>query len=219
MSASLVIWGISLEGWLTLAAIIAGPILALVAQRVLDRYRQSRQRKVFIFKELMATRATRLSPRHVEALNAIEIEFSSGSRSDRKVFDVWRQYLNHFDTTAGPNPDPAVLAAWGKEGSKLLVELLSAMASRLGYKFDKVSLEKSVYYPKGHVDLENEQAQFRRMFIELMDGKRAMWTGVFTGERPLQMHVTNLSDVGGPRASSDVQPKSPREDAGETNSN
>ena len=53
--------GISLEGWLTIAAVVVGPILALAAQRVLDNLREQLTRQVRVFRELMIT----LSPRHL----------------------------------------------------------------------------------------------------------------------------------------------------------
>ena len=66
----------------TIVAIIIGPIVALWIQRNSEKRREKRNRKLVIFKELMATLATTLSPRHVDALNAIEVEFSKGYRHD-----------------------------------------------------------------------------------------------------------------------------------------
>src|ERR1043165_5031 len=80
--------GIRLEGWLTILAIFLGPIVALGLQRNSERRRDRRNRQMTIFKELMATRAAKVGPRHVEALNAIEIEFSTGRGSDKRVADA-----------------------------------------------------------------------------------------------------------------------------------
>ena len=77
----------------TILAILLGPIVALWIQRISDRQRNRGNRKLFVFKELMATRATRTSPRHVDALNAIEVEFSEGSKGDTNILNAWRLYL------------------------------------------------------------------------------------------------------------------------------
>ena len=69
---------------LTIAAIVIGPIVALRIQRRIDEEREQRNRKKFIFKELMATRAARVSSRHVDALNAVGVEFSEGADDDNK---------------------------------------------------------------------------------------------------------------------------------------
>src|SRR2546422_225122 len=76
--------GIRLEGWLTILAIILGPIVALALQRYSERRREKQQRQLTIFKELMATRAAKVSQRHVDALNAIEIEFASGKGNEKE---------------------------------------------------------------------------------------------------------------------------------------
>ena len=83
----------------TIIAIILGPIVALGIQRNSEKRREKRNRKLVIFKELMATRATTLSPRHVDALNAIEVEFSKGGgKGEKLVLDTWRLYLEHLNT-------------------------------------------------------------------------------------------------------------------------
>ena len=56
---------------LTIIAIVIGPMVALWLQGILGERREQRNRKLVIFKELMATRAARLNPRHVDALNAV----------------------------------------------------------------------------------------------------------------------------------------------------
>jgi hypothetical protein len=62
--------------WLTVAAIVLGPILALFAQRVLDRLREQQKQRVNLFMTLMSTRAAFLSPVHVQALNSIVVVFN-----------------------------------------------------------------------------------------------------------------------------------------------
>jgi hypothetical protein len=156
--------GISLEAWLTLAAIILGPILALGVQRMLDNFREKRNRQLRVFRELMITRSMRLSPRHVEALNAVPLEFDSKGK-ERKILEAWKSYLDHLGTDSAKD-----LTAWMSTGSKLLIELLHEMSIRLGYKFEKLSIEREVYLPKLFYDLDAEQTALRRQLLELTDG-------------------------------------------------
>lgn len=58
-----------------LIAIILGPILAIQVSKVIEHFKERRERKLSIFKVLMTTRATPIDIRHVEALNMIDIEF------------------------------------------------------------------------------------------------------------------------------------------------
>jgi hypothetical protein len=190
--------GIQLEGWLTILAIILGPIIALWLQRLSERRRELRARKMTIFKELMATRALKISPRHVEALNAIEVEFASGRGSDKRVRDAWRLYLDHLNQPAVQDDAPD-RRRWVDRANELLIELLFEMSRALNFEFDRVSLKNAVYSPRAHGELEEDQFLLRKFLLELMQGKRAMWTGVFTGDRPLQMQVLSPHAAPPPR--------------------
>lgn len=173
----------------TIAAIIIGPVVALWLQRISERRRDQRNRKLVIFKELMATRATRVSPRHVDALNAIEVEFSDGSVDDKRVLEAWRLYLDHLgDDNAGDNH------RWTAKGNDLLTDLLYEMSRALRYDFSKITLKKNVYSPRAHGDLELDQYLLRKYVVEMLAGERPIWTGIFTGEKALDVRMAGETD-------------------------
>jgi hypothetical protein len=81
-------------------ATFAGPVFAVLMTRHIDSVRQTRERRLNIFRVLMATRRALLSPEKVTALNMVEIEFY-GMRS---VQDVHREVMAHINA---PRPLPA----------------------------------------------------------------------------------------------------------------
>jgi len=85
--------GIKLEGWLTMAAIILGPIGAFAIQHFRDERRDNRTRKRQIFHQLLLTLKVPMAPRHVDALNSIPLEFHSVSA----VMQAWREYTSHLN--------------------------------------------------------------------------------------------------------------------------
>jgi len=75
------------------AAIVFATLLGPVqAQKWIERARERTQRKIAIFRTLMATRAAFLSPAHVEALNGVPIEFYG----NRKIVNSWKEYLGYY---------------------------------------------------------------------------------------------------------------------------
>jgi hypothetical protein len=74
-----------LADWLTITAILLGPILAVQISQWLDRRRDRLYRKIWVFQTLMATRVTTLNQEHVRALNAIEFEFHGSNKGDHRV--------------------------------------------------------------------------------------------------------------------------------------
>ena len=59
----------------------------------------------------------------------------------------------------------------------------------LQYDFNKITLKKNVYSPKAYGDLELDQYLLRKYVVEMMAGKRAIWTGIVTGEKPLNIRL------------------------------
>jgi hypothetical protein len=166
------------DQWLavgTAVAVLTSPIIALEVQKRLDDRRAVRERKMGIFRKLMTTRATQMSPAHVEALNGIEVEFYATSGPDKKVLDAWRLYINHLNS---PSSEGDALMRWVEKKNSLLVDLLYQMAQSLGYDIDKVTIQNNSYHPKGFVEIETEQHALRKAAL-----------AVFSSQRPIQATV------------------------------
>jgi uncharacterized protein DUF6680 len=171
------------EGLIVLAT-LAGPIVAVRITRYLDDQKEIRERKLWVFKTLMATRAYTLALAHVEALNRIDLEFSIDKPKEKKIIETWRQYLDLLGDKS------LSVEQWGLRRVDLLVELLYAMGGALGYEFDKTQIKNGTYSPVAHGRIEEEQEAIRRHTLELLQGKRV-----------LPMFVTNLPNPQGSQGS------------------
>jgi len=168
-----------------IVATLLGPILAVQAQKAVERARDRNNRKSWVFHTLMATRSARLSADHVQALNMIDLAFYGKrifgirhrSKDETAVLDAWHEYLDHLNTKY----DDDNFTLWVTQGEELFVNLLAALASDVGFRFDRVQLKKGAYSPIGHGELEFEQQQLRKRTIE-----------VLSGEKPLKMDVTGF---------------------------
>jgi hypothetical protein len=170
--------GLSVSDYAIVAATMAGPIVAVQTQKLIERIRERGARKALVFQRLMATRAARLSPEHVQALNMIDLAFYGSqifginrrTMSEQAVIDAWREYLDHLNTRV----DDITIAPWLEKGHELLISLLYAMAADVGYKFDRVHLKKGAYSPIAHGELEDQQAQLRESAIEVLSGRKSL---------------------------------------------
>jgi len=159
--------------FLTILALILGPILAIQIQKFIEKRSEKRIRKMQIFSTLMATRATPMAPSHVEALNRIDIDFYD----DKKVKESWKVLLDNFaHYPVDPNAaDYAIqLSVCADKSKELFTELLYEMACSLGYKYDKTHLKRNTYYPKGHGDFEAENYQMRQAFLKILAGETSL---------------------------------------------
>lgn len=117
----------TIADWLTSSAILLDPIIAVQLARYLDNQKEERERKLQVFKALMATRAYTVSWDHVVALNRIDLEFDKDNKKEKAVIEAWKTYL---DLLGDKNMLPE---QWAVKRIDLLVELLHKMAQVLDY--------------------------------------------------------------------------------------
>jgi hypothetical protein len=177
--------------WLTLLAIVVGPISAVFVTRWVDARRERHTRRMEIFKTLMRTRRTPMYPEHVGALNLIELEFYR----DKTVLAQWRDLFQHFGTVHVRRQDEIVddntpaderaardtrfALRLYNERQSLLAKLLHAMAKVLKFKVEQLEIFEGGYTPQGWQDIETEQMIVRRLFADIGAGRRVFPIGVF----------------------------------------
>jgi hypothetical protein len=166
--------------WVIAGATLAGPILAVQAQKWVELGRERRAIKVRVFTVLMATRAARLSSEHVQALNMIAIAFYGvrtvfgpyRSKRDQNVLDAWNEYHDNLGATVGV--DKAEEQRIYAQRDETFLNLLHTMAIALNFGFDRVQLKKGGYTPVAHGAVEEDQLQIRKLAIEVLSGKSAL---------------------------------------------
>lgn len=151
--------------WINLLAILLSPVVALSLGVWFQNRRMVRERKLNIFKMLMATRATPLAEAHVQALNLIDIEFTARSKEERAVRDAWRAFL-----------DQATNANLAEKGAAerledLRVDLLSKMGQALGYDFDVTLIRRARYFPVSHDQAMKDFEAIRRGLASFLRGQ------------------------------------------------
>ncbi len=180
--------------WLVVLATIAGPVVAVQAQKFIERAREKREGRRRLFYALMGTRAARVAPDHVRALNMIDLEFYGrkilGFRlqfpSERAVINAWRIYQDHLNQfPEGRDEPPEGAAAWVARGDDLFTELLYFISVALGFDFDRVQLRRGIYNPRAHD--QNERA-----YLAIRDGL----VRLLSGTEPLKMAVTSFPVAG-----------------------
>ncbi len=149
-------------------ATLLGPVLAVQAQKWVEARREPTRRRTAVFHTLMATRAAKLSIAHVEALNAVPVEFYGRSEDLRQVVTIWKRYIDHLNQ---PITNHEI---WGAKRADLFIDLMERMSKYLGYDFSKVELEREVYAPQGHYLIELDQDAIRIGLAKLLKGETTL---------------------------------------------
>lgn len=148
---------------LYIAALLFSPLIAVQVTERLRRRSEKVSRQRLIFTTLMRTRAYRLAPDHVQALNSIDAEFYE----EKAVIDAWRAHLDHLNTDSKAE-------GWAARTDELFLNLLSALSEHLGYSFDRAVLKGTSYFPMGHGEFEKEQNAIRKGLVDVLAGARAL---------------------------------------------
>lgn len=150
----------TINDYLTLAALIFIPIVAVVIAQWLQNRSEKRKDKMQIFKTLMTSRIYGWTPDSVNALNIIDIVFSD----DEKVRAAWKDLNDKYRVT---NPDQQHL----KKIENAQYKLLEAMANSLGYK-DKITWEtiQNPYMPVGMAQQIEAQKNMQQAYYSAING-------------------------------------------------
>jgi hypothetical protein len=163
--------------WITVAAIILGPILALLAQRGLDWLREKDARRRKLYFTLMSTRAVFASNEHVQALNSIDVVFTN----DRNIRELWKKCLDHLATDENA-------PGWNEALLDLRADLYQAIGNKLGYRYTTDYIKRGLYFPKYHdAVLQNQNKVLQGFAKAVEDGK--LRVEVSEPEQPMPVHI------------------------------
>lgn len=152
---------------INIVAIVVGPILAVMIDRLRQHRADDKTRKLSVFRSLMRTRRLRLDPEHVGALNLVDLEFYGRP----KVLDAFTAYMAHLSS---PMPAEDGHDRFFEQREDLLVRLLYEMGKDLGFQYDKHDLAKLAYGPTGWYNEQDLQRQNMRYLNDLLAGRRAL---------------------------------------------
>jgi hypothetical protein len=175
---------------LMILAVLVGPIIAVQLTRYLDDKKEKRERKLQVFKTLMATRAYITSWDHVGALNRIDLEFDRNITKEKDVVIAWKAYLDVLTSY-----DKMPHDQWEAKRTDLFVDLLHKMAQVFDYDFDPTHIKNSSYAPKGHREIEQMQNKILSGFAEMLDYKRFLPVTVLCCNQAPTKQVENVNAV------------------------
>ena len=154
---------------INLLAIVVGPIAAVVVTRFMDDRSSEKTRHYQIFRDLMRTRAAKISPPHVDALNLVEIEFHNVPQ----VKEAWQKYMENL--FAATPAESAAQSNFYLRREQLFIKLIQEVAKKIGLKsVDITDVMTNNYYPMGWQNEQQEQEQARKLLIAVMSGSKPL---------------------------------------------
>jgi hypothetical protein len=184
-------WGLKTAEWITIAAIVLGPIFAVVTQLWWQRYRQKRDQKLFVFGTLMSLRGASVSQDYVKALNFIDVVFYQ----NEKVREKWKTLLTYLSSDA--YKAQPIVQATHERTRDLQAEILVEMAKDLGFGYDFTHIKENAYYPQALVTADNDAFNMRQKVIAALDGKGVLSVKLVEDVPAPAMHTPSALTIRG----------------------
>jgi hypothetical protein len=94
--------------WVNFAGLITGPVVAVLITLIWTRVWQAKDRKVWVLRQLAATRGLPHDPAYHVAINAVPIEFAENAT----VMEAWKNFVDAANRgTVGDNEISALIAS------------------------------------------------------------------------------------------------------------
>jgi hypothetical protein len=141
---------ITADTWAVVVATGLGPVLAVALTLAFTYWRETSDakynRRLNVFRMLMATRRVGISPDHVNAINLVEVDFYGCAAVEAE----WKTYKNHLNDNSRPEDE-----TWRRTKEKLLSKLLFEIAKVLKFNIPAIEIFEGGYAPSGwaHRDL------------------------------------------------------------------
>jgi hypothetical protein len=154
---------------ITFIAIFLGPMAAFLLNSWNERRKDKKQKKIDIFRTLIANRMQKTAPLHISALNMIEIDFAD----DKNVLAAWKVYFENLSADFESMSEAAKAKTYNKR-ERLFAGLVSAIAKSLDLKIEQLDILTENYLPQGWLDNEKDQHDLRKCLIGLLQGQGAL---------------------------------------------
>lgn len=159
-------------GWLFGIAIVVatflGPLIAVLVTRWIDQTRETKTRKLWVFRSLLANRRATLSKEFVDAMNLVEIEFFGNER----VIGLWRRVMDKLHTDVSGFKDDERDRHF-EEINDLRAKMMHEIGLSLGYKMEQLDILRGGYFPEGWRSLEHRNELINHFLADVALGQRA----------------------------------------------
>jgi hypothetical protein len=154
------IFGIEIKDFVTILALIIGPVVAVIITLWSQKRSEKKAAKIRLFVSLMTHRGSvPITAEWVAALNLIDVVYTK----HRRVIEAWHDLYDYFHMKP---LDPRVLAA-------RKIELLSAMSRVIGYRSLRESDITRFYFPESHQVAVLAQQEVQAEFVRVLKSSEA----------------------------------------------
>ncbi len=151
----------------------AGALLVWILQVFTERRRRRYERRLYIFRTLLANSVNVVSLDFVSAFNMILIEYGSKT----KVREWHNEFIKHVNLPAVKTKTE--IDARTKMFNTILVKLIEELAKSIHIKIEQLDISNKIYWPKGFNDASEKQHKLTDLLIE----NQGIWNNLLGADK------------------------------------
>lgn len=137
----------------------AGALLVWGLQVVTERRRRRYERRLHIFRSLLANSVNVVSLEFVSAFNMILVEYGANT----KVRHWHNEFIKHVRLPETKNK--AELDARSKNFNNILIKLIEELAKSIHIQIEQMDISNKIYWPRGFADAAEKQQKLTDLLI------------------------------------------------------
>jgi len=158
-------WGLKTVEWITIAAILIGPVGAVAVQLWIQHYNKIRDQKLWVYGQLTSNRAAWYNVDFVRAMNLVDVVFYQ----NKDIRDKRTKLMAHIKKTT--TADGVILPVEWDVAKDQFAEMLDLMGKELGYEFEHTEIKDSAYYPVAHEKMDRAAIELREKGLAVLEGR------------------------------------------------
>jgi hypothetical protein len=167
----------TLNDWLTLAAIVIGPVVAVAITLLIDGHRKARDTQLQVLRMLLSTRHLPADPLYATAINLVPVEF--GRR--RSVMTAWEAYLEAVRFKSAETDQEAHDRLVMARQTTLIFTIMKA----LGFRLSETDIQISAYASRAQILRDNMYLDYLAATREIAEALKRQTTLLEGGGLPV----------------------------------
>ena len=152
-----------MKDWLTLIALVLGPVIAVGITLWIEGQRRRHERRLAVLRQLMATRHLPGDPMYSTAINLIPVEFND----DRHVMEAYKAYQTAVSQP--PSTEPEAVALTNQKVAVTQTKLIFAVMKAMKLRASEADLPVEAYAAKGMIERDNLWLNSLRGTVRIAD--------------------------------------------------
>ena len=140
-------FGLKLYEFVTLIAVLLGPVIAVTITLVFESRRRTRESRIQVMRMLLNTRHLASDPSYTIAINLVPVEFNR----KKEVMKSWREYIETVRFKQTPQNQEEHYKLMVAKQTTLIYEIMKS----LGFKLSETDIQTNAYASEGFINRDN----------------------------------------------------------------